>query len=762
MTSSLLPADRSQTTGSVVCLGRTFKDEAERLAYYRNALLADFSSPDSKQHPGFPAGEEDVLIELSDPPYFTPCPNPFLTEVISHFRKTAPADDVYARDPFAADVSEGRGDTLYNAHGYHTKVPHQALMRYILHYTAPNDIVLDGFCGTGGTGLAAMLCADRIAVESLGYQVDAAGTIRDSGGNTISQLGYRTAILSDLSPIACFIAANYSTPQKPAAFSSACRAALAAIESCLGWMLCTLHNPRPKDMDVALKTLSSSQFAEELRTVANGRVHYTVWSDVFSCQQCGTHLTYWTEAVDIDNGKVRDSFPCPTCKVSLSKRSLDRVWDSYFDPWLGRVEKIAKAVPVRINYTIGGKTCEKAPDKFDIALLAKIRGLKSVPPFPTDEIEKGDKTGDPFAVGIHHVHQYFTARNLWLLGTLWNAAELSAMKWAITGIMQRASRQHQIAVTRIGGEKVSKGGATAGHRRGTLYIPSNQVEFNPLDLFAERVKTMTQGFQRTADLERRVFVSVNSAHSIKLPDQSIDYIFVDPPFGGNIMYSELNYAWEALLGAVTNTQHEAIQNTSQQKRLPEYQALMTGCFQEFFRVLKPGRWMTVEFHNSKHVVWNAIQESLLRAGFVVADVRVLDKQLKTHTQRTAAGSVNKDLVITAYRPSQELEARFSLDTGTQEGVWEFVQEHLRKLPVLVKHAGKPVMIPERQKCLLYDRMLAFHIERGVAIPLDAAEFYLGLRQRFPERDGLYFLADQVADYDRQRLQGVHAAKAVRD
>jgi len=486
--------------------------------------------------------------------------------------------------------------------------------------------------------------------------------------------------------------------------------------------------------------------------VANGRVHYTIWSDVFSCQQCGTHLTYWTEAVDVDNGKVRDSFPCPTCKVSLSKRSLDRVWESYFDPWLGRVEKIAKAVPVRINYTIGGKTYEKAPDKFDIALLDKIRGLKSVPPFPTDEIEKGDKTGDPFAVGIHHVHQYFTARNLWLLGTLWNAAELSAMKWAITGIMQRASRQHQIAITRIGGEKVGAGGATAGHRRGTLYIPSNQVEFNPLDLFAERVKTMTQGFQRTADLERRVFVSVNSAHSIKLPDQSIDYIFVDPPFGGNIMYSELNYAWEALLGAVTNTQHEAIQNTSQQKRLPEYQALMTGCFREFFRVLKPGRWMTVEFHNSKHVVWNAIQESLQRAGFVVADVRVLDKQLKTHTQRTAAGSVNKDLVITAYRPSQELEARFSLEAGTQEGVWEFVQEHLRRLPVLVKHADKGVMITERQKYLLYDRLLAFHIERGVAIPLDAAEFYLGLRQKFPERDGLYFLADQVAEYDLQRLQ----------
>ena len=64
---------------------------------------------------------------------------------------------------------------------------------------------------------------------------------------------------------------------------------------------------------------------------------------------------------------------------------------------------------------------------------------------------------------------------------------------------------------------------------------------------------------------------------------------------------------------------------------------MTACFGELYKILKPGRWMTVEFHNSKNVVWNAIQEALQRAGFVVADVRVLDKQLKTHTQRTAAG-----------------------------------------------------------------------------------------------------------------------------
>ncbi|MGB5230699.1 MAG: hypothetical protein WBN83_04175 [Desulfoprunum sp.] len=61
------------------------------------------------------------------------------------------------------------------------------------------------------------------------------------------------------------------------------------------------------------------------------------------------------------------------------------------------------------------------------------------------------------------------------------------------------------------------------------------------------------------------------------------------------------------------------------------------------------------------------------------------------------------------------------------------------------------IIAERQNFLLFDRMVAFHVQRGVAVPLSAAEFYQGLSQRFSERDGMYFLPDQIAEYDRKRM-----------
>jgi len=61
------------------------------------------------------------------------------------------------------------------------------------------------------------------------------------------------------------------------------------------------------------------------------------------------------------------------------------------------------------------------------------------------------------------------------------------------------------------------------------------------------------------------------------------------------------------------------------------------------------------------------------------------------------------------------------------------------------------MIAERQNYLLFDRMVAFHVQRGVTVPLSATEFYAGLVQRFSERDGMYFLPEQVAEYDKKRM-----------
>ena len=198
----------------------------------------------------------------------------------------------------------------------------------------------------------------------------------------------------------------------------------------------------------------------------------------------------------------------------------------------------------------------------------------------------------------------------------------------------------------------------------------------------------------------------------------------------------------------------------QRKGLSEYGELMEACFREFHRVLKPGRWMTVEFSNSSNAVWLAIQQALASAGFVVADTRVLDKEQHSFRQVTAKNAVKRDLIISAYKPHADVAERVRLSGGSEDSVWAFVREHLSHLPLRDLPRASPRIVRERQADRLYDRMVAFHVAQGIVVPMTAAEFYRGLDQRLPLRDGMYFLPAQVEEYEKLRAAG-HGPRAGR-
>jgi DNA modification methylase len=863
-----------------------------------------------KDEVGFPIGADEDILALSDPPYYTACPNPFVRDFIAHWsnekrglrteentdslspqssllspqssslspdatqssslspqssllspqssllitqssvlspqssplspQSSSLSPHSYHREPFAADVSEGKNDPIYNAHSYHTKVPHKAIMRYILHYTEPGDIVFDGFCGTGMTGVAAQMCGDRAAVESLGYRVDKDGSIyqQEAGedGKAVwkpfSKLGARRAVLNDLSPAATFIAYNYNTPVDVDAFEREAKRILKEVEDECGWMYRTLRTEvkglRTESPEMWAEKIRACKTADEIRSLLSpqssvlGTINYTVWSDVFICPDCTREVVFWEAAVDKAAGKVRDEFPCPHCNALLTKRHMERAWVTKNDPYITQSSSLspdatqssslspqssslspdatqssslspqssslspdatqssslspqssiirqAKQVPVLINYSVGNKRFEKTPDAFDLALLEKIEQLEIPYWFPTDAIPRGDKTGEPLRIGLTHVHHFYTKRNLWVLGAATGRISLSNMVTStIRLLISSYNLTHSSIMSRIIFKSEGNKPILTGYQSGTLYASSMPVEKNivesirkmKIDLFIEALRGIISSN----------LVETSSSSIIALMENSVDYVFTDPPFGGNLMYSELNFLWEAWLKVFTNNKPEAITNEAQGKGLPEYQKLMTDCFKEYYRVLKPGRWMTVEFHNSKNAVWNAIQEALQAAGFVVADVRTLDKKQGSFNQVTQAGAVKQDLIISCYKPNGGLEERFKLEGGTEQGVWDFVRTHLAQLPVaVVRTEGRGLrtesdnsalstqsssleIVAERQKYLLYDRMVAFHVQRGVMVPLSSTEFYAGLAQRFPERDGMYFLPEQVAEYDKKRMK----------
>ncbi len=711
----------------VECLGLKFENDAARIEHFTNSLRAKLADPDFRKLGGFPEGDDEDILAMSDPPYYTACPNPFLADFVNFHASTQ--SEKYHREPFTTDVSEGKNDQLYNAHSYHTKVPYKAIIRYLLHYTQPGDIVLDGFCGTGMAGVAAELCGRRKLVESLGYKVENDGTILNESGKPYSNLGKRFAVLNDLSPIATFIAYNYNEPVDPSAFGKAGADFFQTIDLVLG-----SHYTTTDDDGI------------------ERQVGYIVWSEVFLCPECGGEIVYVNEALNRKTRKVRKTFPCPHCGAAVEKRLLQKFKEQFHDAASNASFERNRRIPLFISYNEGKKKCEKNVDDDDLKLINSFDYGTAKEFFPAFKLPYAHMTHERVRIadyGVSHLHHFFLPRQLNSLAIMWDLAKKPSdlrtrqfLKFMVEQCFWGMSVLARYAPTHY--SQVNQ------YLSGVFYVGSQIVEVSPWYILDGKYKRLQKAVKTDWPSEHTSAITTGDCANIPLPDDSIDYIFTDPPFGENIYYADLNILNESWHRVRTNAVNEAIVDKAKKKGILEYQEAMRRCFKEYQRVLKSGRWITIVFHNSHNSVWNAIQEALLSAGFVVADVRTLDKQQGSYRQVTST-AVKQDLVVSAYKPSGGLEQRFRISAGTEQGVWEFVETHLGQLPVFVAKNNKSEIIAERQSYLLYDRMVAFHVQRGVTVPMSSAEFHAGLGQKFPERDGMHFLADQVAEYDRKRM-----------
>ena len=748
--------------GPVTCLGMEFDNDDARREYFTEQLREKLKDPEFRQIKGFPLGKDEDILALSDPPYYTACPNPWLDDFIdewNNFRIKLGADLQYHRKPFAADVSEGRSGLFYDAHSYHTKVPYKAIMRYLLHYTSPGDIVFDGFCGTGMTGVAAQMCSDSETIESLGYRVLPDGTIQQKEEIEenkkrwlpFSKLGARKAVLNDLSPAASFIAYNYNKPINIQKFKLEAERILSEVEDDIGWMFETFHEDGKH----------------------KGKINYIIWSDCYICPICANEIIFWDTAINKVEGRILDDFNCPKCNTVLSKtpanqkreekkqptdrrpiaEKLERSWVTKYDSRLNTTVRIIKQVPVLINYTIKGEKgrFEKKPDQFDFDLLNKIDEFDINYRFPTNRIPKGDKTGEPINRGITHVHHFYTRRNLLFLSALRDKAKNSPIERQLKFLINSYDLTHSTLMSRIIFKSGGKKPVLTGYQSGTLYIPSLPVEKNIIEgIRNQKLKIILKSL---AYVNKHQLISTTSSTQISIPNDSVDYIFIDPPFGNNIMYSELNFLSESWQAVFTNINQEAIENKTQSKTIEDYRRLMTICFKEAYRILKPGRWMTVEFSNTKASVWNNIQTAISEAGFIVANVAALDKKQGSFNAVTNPTSVKQDLVISAYKPNGGFEKRFITEASSEKGVWDFIRTHLKYLPVIKTQNLEIIAIQDRDPRILFDQLVAYYVRKGYQIPISSKEFQIGLEQRFPERDGMYFLPEQVAEYDKKKMAG---------
>lgn len=458
------------TPQPVTCLGMTFESDEARRAYFREELRKRL--PELRKIEGFPIGEDDDIINLSDPPYYTACPNPWLNDFIEQWEKEKVQlaecgkrnEKLKVMQPYAADVSEGKNNPVYTAHTYHTKVPHPAIMRYILHYTQPGDIVFDGFAGTGMTGVAAGACGNDN--DEIASRINA---------EWVTQFGHkpnwglRHAIIGDLSPYASNIAYFYNNPVDVKLLKHEVERIKKEMEEECGWMYRTTNS----------------------KGVPVGKISFVNWSDVMVCPSCGKEYVFWDQAIDKNNKCVRDEFSCPHCGSTQTKKTANIAVQTYYDEALNKSVKRVVQKPVIVVAKAGKEKIQREPNEYDFEVLKKIDDLKYSNLFPVSALPVGAETLRNVDRGITHSHHFFTKRNLIALALL--SAKIEQSKYALplrflfTGMIVLSSNMNRVRVTNF----YNRG---KGNLSGTLYVPSLSVETSVIDQIEERFKTIDSSF----------------------------------------------------------------------------------------------------------------------------------------------------------------------------------------------------------------------------------------------------------------------------
>ena len=533
--------------------------------------------------------------------------------------------------------------------------------------------------------------------------------------------GRRRAICLDLSPLASFIAYCVNSCMPGSSFQTQAELIIKDAKEKYGWMFQTKH--------------SNGSF---------GEINYVLWSNSYYCCNCGTEIIFWESAVDKAGGKIMDVFQCPDCGVRVKKSDLDKVNEIRYDNITRSNLNETKRVPVLINYSYQGKRYEKKPDGYDLDILDKI--IRSEPSswIPLDKTYAGDELSRCYRDGIEYFFQYYTKRTLLVLSHIKSLVkDIPIFNYLITKLAFQTTIMYRY--TYMNG----CWGAGGGPMSGTLYVPSL---FKELNVFGQ-LDGLTNARNKIEinDNANNVLISTQSVLDLSLlREGSIDYIFTDPPFGKNFMYSEMNRISEMWLKVHTNSQDECIISNSQKKDFLAYQNLMQGAFQQYFRLLKPNKWMSVEFSNTSAMVWACIQNAIQNAGFVIANISALDKKKESFKAVTTTTAVKQDLVITCFKPSDEMTNLFESSENTSLNVWDFVEELLEHLPVHMQKEHTTTAVVERSPKILYDRMIAYYVQHNYPVPMNAAEFQKGLRDHFVERDGMYFTATQVVEYEDKK------------
>lgn len=318
--------------------------------------------------------------------------------------------------------------------------------------------------------------------------------------------------------------------------------------------------------------------------------------------------------------------------------------------------------PTKIAYNCDNKKCKRKGLKdftsTDLRKQAKIE--KTEIPYWVPDNELIWNTRVNIARGTK-VSDLFSRRNLIALSILYNRINQiedeiirNMVKFAFSAALPQASKL-----------LVYTPGQGPGWKVRGYWVPPNRYEMNVWRFFNNKFAKLVKGKEESnallsakysMDTFKIYACTATELGSIpELKENSVDYVFTDPPYGDNVPYLELNYMWASWLGFNPDFDEEIIISDSPvrtDKNHETYYNLLAKAFREVYRVLKPSKYMTVTFNNTNMEIYNDIIRAVILAGFDLEKI-VYQPPARTSSKAQLApyGSAYGDYYIRFQKPA---------------------------------------------------------------------------------------------------------------
>lgn len=257
--------------------------------------------------------------------------------------------------------------------------------------------------------------------------------------------------------------------------------------------------------------------------------------------------------------------------------------------------------------------------------------------------------------GIENFSDLFTSRNLLLASNIWKKISQVEDR-ALKKLLRITFTSNLTQGTKMIAD--SKNGGGPSWKINCYWLPTQWQELNFLHYLRNRIQKTNAAI---SDLKSSIGTDKNIRSNSTLldskklislhPENSVDYILTDPPYGGEgIQYGELSMLWNLWLGHEEDLSEEIAENPYRLKTLDDYKEGLKSVFAACFHVLKPGRWLTVTFNNKNKKVWQALMLSCCDAGFELVAVTPLSRSAPSLTENTMNSNPKMDVILHFQKP----------------------------------------------------------------------------------------------------------------